>query len=152
MTENPLRARIQEDMKEAMRSKDVARLGTIRMLIAAIKQREIDERITLNELQILATIDKSIKQRQESIAQYQQGKRGDLVAKESAEIAVLKTYLPQPLTEEEVNELIQDAIDEVNATSIKDMAKVMAIIKPRAQGRADLGTIGVKIKAILSAL
>lgn len=152
MTENPLRTRIQEAMKDAMRAKNVERLSTIRMLIAAIKQREIDERITLNESQILATIDKLIKQRQESIAQYQQGNRADLVAKESAEIDVLKEYLPEALSESEVNELIQDAIDEVNAGSIKDMAKVMAIIKPKAQGRADMGTIGAKIKAILSAL
>jgi len=152
MTENPLRTRIQETMKDAMRAKNVERLSAIRMLIAAIKQREIDERITLNESQIIATIDKLIKQRQESIAQYQQGKRADLVAKESAEIDVLKEYLPEALSESEVNELIQDAIDEVNAVSIKDMAKVMAIVKPKAQGRADMGTIGAKIKAILSAL
>lgn len=152
MTENSLRTRIQEEMKDAMRAKAVERLSTIRMLIAAIKQREIDERITLNEPQILATIDKLIKQRQESVAQYQQGGRADLVAKESAEIEVLKEYLPEQLTEEEVNELIQDAIDEVNAESIKDMAKVMAIIKPKAQGRTDIGTIGAKVKAILSAL
>jgi len=152
MTENPLRTRIQEAMKDAMRAKNVERLSTIRMLIAAIKQREIDERITLNESQILAAIDKLIKQRQESIAQYQQGNRADLVAKESAEIEVLKEYLPEALSESEVNELIQDAIDEVNASSIKDMAKVMSIVKPKAQGRADMGTIGVKIKAILSAL
>lgn len=152
MTENPLRTRIQEEMKDAMRAKNVERLSTIRMLIAAIKQREIDERITLNESQILSIIDKLIKQRQESIVQYQQGQRADLVAKESAEIEVLKEYLPEALTETEVNELIQDAIDEVNASSIKDMAKVMAIIKPKAQGRADMGTIGAKIKAILSAL
>jgi len=152
MTENPLRIRIQEDMKDAMRAKNTERLSTIRMLLAAVKQREIDERITLNETQIIATIDKLIKQRNESIAQYQQGNRADLVAKETAEIVVLKEYLPQPLTEEEVNELIQDAIDEVNASSIKDMAKIMAIVKPKAQGRADMGTIGMKIKAILSTL
>jgi len=152
MTENPLRVRIQEDMKDAMRAKNTERLSTIRMLIAAIKQREIDERITLNETQIIAAIDKLIKQRNESIAQYRQGNRSDLVDKETAEIEILKEYLPQPLTEEEVNELIQDAIDEVNASSIKDMAKVMAIVKPRAQGRADMGSIGIKIKAILSAL
>ncbi len=152
MTENPLRTRIQEAMKDAMRAKNVERLSTIRMLIAAIRQREIDERITLSESQILATIDKLIKQRHESIAQYQQGNRTDLVAKESAEIDVLKEYLPEALSESEINELIQDAIDEVNAGSIKDMAKVMAIVKPKAQGRADMGTIGAKIKAILSAL
>jgi len=147
---NQLRSRIQEDMKDAMRAKNVARLGTIRMLIAAIKQREIDERITLDELQILATVDKLIKQRQESIAQYRQGNREDLVAKESAEIEVLREYLPQQLTEEEIQNLIQTSIKETNASSIKDMAKVMALIKPKAQGRADMGTIGAKIKALLS--
>lgn len=141
---------IQEDMKTAMRAKDAARLGTIRLLLAAIKQREIDERITLNDQQLLATIDKMIKQRNESITQYRQGNRQDLVDKEEAEITVLKKYLPQALTENEIEQIINEAINTTNASSIKDMAKAMAYIKDKAQGRADMGMISAKVKTKLS--
>jgi hypothetical protein len=144
-----LRPQIQEDMKNAMRAKAVSELGTIRLLLAAIKQREIDERITLDDAQILAVIDKMIKQRNESIKQYQQGNRQDLVDKEAAEITVLKKYLPQALTEDEVTGLIKEALTETGVTLLKDMAKVMAYIKPKAQGKADMGKISATVKSML---
>ena len=144
-----LRPQIQEDMKNAMRAKAVSELGTIRLLLAAIKQREIDERITLDDAQILAVIDKMIKQRNESINQYQQGNRQDLVDKEAAEITVLKKYLPQALTEDEVTGLIKEALTETGVTLLKDMAKVMAYIKPKAQGKADMGKISATVKSML---
>lgn len=146
---NDLRLQIQEDMKSAMRAKEVSQLGTIRLLLAAIKQREIDERITLDNAQILAVIDKMIKQRNESIKQYQQGNRQDLVDKEAAEITVLKKYLPQALTEDEITDLIKEALTETGMTLLKDMAKVMAYIKPKAQGKADMGKISAIVKSML---
>ena len=150
MNNNSLHSLIQDDMKTAMRTKDVARLSTIRMLLAAIKQKEIDERITLDDTQIYAVVDKMIKQRNDSIEQFRAGNRQDLVDKETAEIEVLKEYLPKPLTEFEIDNLIKDAITESKATSIKEMAKVMAIIKPKAQGRADMGQISIKVKEALA--
>lgn len=146
---NDLRLLIQEDMKNAMRAKTVSELGTIRLLLAAIKQREVDERITLDDAQILAVIDKMIKQRNESIKQYQQGNRQDLVDKEAAEITVLKKYLPQALTEDEITGLIKEALTETGMTLLKDMAKVMAYIKPKAQGKADMGKISAIVKSML---
>jgi uncharacterized protein len=146
---NDLRLQIQEDMKSAMRAKKMSQLGTIRLLLAAIKQREIDERITLDNAQILAVIDKMIKQRNESIKQYQQGNRQDLVDKEAAEITVLKKYLPQALTEDEITDLIKEALTETGMTLLKDMAKVMAYIKPKAQGKADMGKISAIVKSML---
>ncbi|CAL7964091.1 conserved hypothetical protein [Gammaproteobacteria bacterium] len=146
---NDLRPQIQEDMKNAMRAKAVSELGTIRLLLAAIKQREVDERITLDDAQILAVIDKMLKQRSESIKQYQLGNRQDLVDKEAAEIEVLKKYLPEALTEDEIMALIKVALVENNVTLVKDMAKVMAYIKPRAQGRADMGKISLTVKSLL---
>ncbi len=144
-----LRPQIQEDMKSAMRAKAVFELGTIRLLLAAIKQREIDERITLDDAQILAVIDKMIKQRNESIKQYQQGNRQDLVDKEATEITVLQKYLPQALTENEITGLIKEALTETSVTLLKDMAKVMAYIKPKAQGKADMGKISAIVKSML---
>lgn len=144
-----LRPQIQEDMKNAMRAKAMSELGTIRLLLAAIKQREIDERITLDDAQILAVIDKMVKQRNESIKQYQQGNRQDLVDKEAAEITVLKKYLPQALTENEITSLIKEALTETSVTLLKDMAKVMAYIKPKAQGKADMGKISAIVKSML---
>jgi len=146
---NDLRPQIQEDMKNAMRAKAVSELGTIRLLLAAIKQREIDERITLDDAQILAVIDKMIKQRNESIKQYQQGNRQDLVDKEATEIEILKKYLPKALTEDEITALIKAAFIETNVTLVKDMAKIMAYIKPKAQGKADLGKISLTVKSML---
>lgn len=146
---NDLRPQIQEDMKNAMRAKATLELGTIRLLLSAIKQREVDERITLDDAQILAVIDKMVKQRNESIKQYQQGNRQDLVDKEAAEIEVLKKYLPQALTEDEITTLIKAALVETNVTLVKDMAKVMAYIKPKAQGKADMGKISLMVKSML---
>jgi uncharacterized protein len=150
MSENTLRSRIQDDMKTAMRTKETARLGTIRLLLAAIKQKEIDERITLDDAQLFAVIDKMVKQRNDSIEQYRLGNRQDLVDKEAAEISVIKEYLPSPLTEVEIDDLIKEAIQTAGATSVKDMAKVMAFIKPKAQGRADIGKISAMVKDSLS--
>ena len=144
-----LKERITEDMKPAMRSAEKERLGVIRMLTAAIKQREVDERITLDDAQVVGVIEKMIKQRKESLQQFQAGNRPDLVDKEAAEIALLQTYLPTALTEAEVDALIGEAIAATGAASIKDMGKVMALIKSRAQGRADMAVVGAKIKAKL---
>ncbi|HEV2286142.1 MAG TPA: GatB/YqeY domain-containing protein [Steroidobacteraceae bacterium] len=145
-----LKDRITEDMKTAMKAGARERLATIRLALAAIKQREVDERITLDDAQVLAVLDKMIKQRRESITQFQTGGRADLVAKETAEIAVLQGYLPAQLGEAEIDELIAQAIAASGAASVKDMGKVMALVKPKAQGRADLGAISARIKQKLS--
>jgi hypothetical protein len=136
-------------MKAAMRSGEKERLGVIRMVTAAIKQREVDERISLDDAQVLSVLEKMIKQRKESVAQFQAGNRADLVAKESAEIALLQGYLPSQLSDSEIDALIADAIASTGAVSIKDMGKVMGIIKGKAQGRADMAAVGAKIKAKL---
>jgi uncharacterized protein YqeY len=141
-----LRDRITEDMKTAMRSGEKERLGTIRLALAAIKQREVDERITLDDTQVLAVLEKMIKQRREAIVQFESGKRADLVAKESAEIAVLQAYLPAQMSESELDALIADAIKATGATSVKDMGKVMGFVKPKAQGKADMGALSARIK------
>lgn len=145
-----LKDRITEDMKNAMRAADKDRLGAIRMILAAVKQREVDERITLDDAQVLAVLDKMVKQRREAIAQFQTGGRADLVAKESAEIAVLQSYLPAQLSEPELDTLIAEAIAATSAASVKDMGKVMAAVKAKAQGRADMGAVSARIKAKLS--
>ena len=145
-----LRNRIQDDMKNAMRAKDVNRLGTIRLLLAAIKQREVDERITLDDTQILIVIDKMIRQRNDSITQYKAANRTDLADKEAAEIEILKAYLPAQLGDNEIEDLIKEAVAAINASTIKDMGKVMAYLKPKVQGRADIAKISAQIKAILS--
>jgi uncharacterized protein YqeY len=144
-----LKERLTEDMKSAMRGAEKERLSTIRMVQAAIKQREVDERITLDDAQVLAVLEKMIKQRRESIAQFEQGGRADLVAKERAEIELLKTYLPAPLSPAELDALITDAIAASGATSVKDMGKVMGIVKSTAAGRADMGAVSARIKAAL---
>lgn len=144
-----LKERITEDMKTAMRSGEKERLGVIRMLQAAIKQREVDERITLDDAQVLAVLEKMLKQRRESIAQYESGGRADLAAKEAAEIAVLQVYMPAQLSEAELDALIAAAIAQTGAASIKDMGKVMALVKSQAAGRADMGAVGARIKARL---
>ena len=145
-----LRDRITEEMKAAMKAGDKERLGTIRLALAAIKQREVDERITLDDAQVLAVLDKMIKQRREAIAQFQTGGRADLVAKETAEIGVLQGYLPAQMSEAEIDELIAQSIAATGAASVKDMGKVMALVKPKAQGRADLGAVSARIKQKLS--
>jgi len=141
-----LKERITEDMKSAMRAGEKARLATIRLALAAIKQREVDERISLDDGQVLAVLEKMIKQRREAIAQFQSGGRADLVAKENAEIDLLQGYLPAQLSEAEIDALIAKAIAATGAASIKDMGKVMAVVKPQAQGRADMGALSARIK------
>mgnify|MGYP001102404928 FL=1 len=145
-----LKARITEDMKNAMRSGEKDRLGLIRMLQAGIKQREVDERIQLDDAQVLSVIDKMIKQRKDSVEQFRAGGREDLVAKESAEIAWLNEYLPAQLSDTELDALIKDAIAATGAASMKDMGKVMGLLKPRLAGRADMGQVSALIKARLA--
>jgi uncharacterized protein len=144
-----LKERITEDMKAAMRASDKERLSTIRMVQAAIKQREVDERITLDDAQVITVLEKMVKQRRESIVQFELGARQDLADKEKVEIVLLQSYLPAQLTEAEVEALIQQAIAETGAVSIKDMGKVMAVVKAKAAGRADMGAVSARIKAAL---
>jgi hypothetical protein len=146
-----LKDRITDDMKAAMRSGEKERLGVIRMITAAIKQREVDERITLDDGQVLSVLEKMIKQRKESLVHFQAGNRQDLVQKEAAEITLLQGYLPSQLSDADLDALITEAVAATGAASIKDMGKVMAIIKAQAQGRADMGVVGAKIKAKLGA-
>jgi hypothetical protein len=141
-----LKERITEDMKSAMRAAQKERLGTVRMILAGIKQREVDERVTLDDSQVLAVIDKMVKQRKESIAQFETGGRADLVAKEQAEIALLQEYLPTQLTPAEIEALISAAIAKTGAASIKDMGKVMGALKSELAGRADMGAVSARIK------
>ena len=136
-------------MKAAMRSGEKERLGVIRMITSAIKQREVDERIALDDAQVLSVLEKMIKQRKESVVQFQAGNRQDLVDKENAEITLLQGYLPSQLSGAEIDALISEAIAATGAVSIKDMGKVMGVIKGKAQGRADMGAVGAKIKAKL---
>jgi uncharacterized protein YqeY len=145
-----LKDRITDDMKGAMRAGEKERLGTIRLVLAGIKQREVDERITLDDTQVLAVLEKMVKQRKEAISQFESGGRADLVAKEQAELAVLQTYLPTQLSEAEVDALIAEAIASAGATSVKDMGKVMGLVKAKAQGRADMGVVSARIKQKLS--
>jgi uncharacterized protein YqeY len=145
-----LKERINEDMKTAMRGGQKERLATVRLIMAAIKQREVDERIMLDDTQVLAVLDKMLKQRRESITQFEAGGRADLVAKENAEFAIISAYLPAQLSAAELDTLIQAAIAESGAASIKDMGKVMGLIKSKAQGRADMAAVGARIKARLT--
>ena len=144
-----LKARITEDMKSAMRAGEKQTLATIRLLMAAIKQREVDERIQLDDAQVLSVLEKMVKQRRESITQFEAGGRADLVASEQAELVVLQGYLPEPLSEAELADLINAAIASTGAASIKDMGKVMGVVKGQAAGRADMGKVGALIKARL---
>jgi hypothetical protein len=136
-------------MKQAMRSGDKARLGVIRMALAAIQQREVDERTTLDDVALLGVIEKMIKQRRESVEQYRAGGREDLAGKEAAEIEVLGNYLPEPLGEAEIAALIDAAIAESGAKKMQDMGRVMALLRTRAQGRADMGVLSARVKAKL---
>jgi uncharacterized protein len=144
-----LKERITEDMKTAMRSGEKDRLAVIRLLQAAIKQREVDERITLDDAQITSVLEKMIKQRKESVVAFEKGGRADLVAKENSEIAVLQPYLPAQLSDAELDAIIADAIASTGAASIKDMGKVMGVVKSKAAGKADMGAVGARIKAKL---
>ena len=145
-----LKERITEDMKAAMRASEKERLSTIRMVLAAIKQREVDERIVLDDSQVIAVLEKMVKQRKESIAQFEQGGRTDLAAKEQAEIVLLQSYLPAQLSDAEIEAIVRDAIAATGASSVKDMGKVMGAVKAKAAGRADMGAVSARIKAALS--
>jgi|SRR5450830_1876197 len=145
-----LKAQITEDMKTAMRAKDSARLGAIRLLLAAIKQREVDERIELSDADVIAAIEKMLKQRRDSIAAYESANRPDLADIEKFEVTVLQTYLPQQLTEDEVKAILEQVVADTGAAGIKDMSKVMAAIKPLVAGRADMGKISGLIKTRLA--
>ena len=145
-----LTQRITEDMKQAMRDKAPARLSTIRLLLAAIKQREIDERIQLDDTQVLTVIEKLVKQRRESIVQFEKGGRPDLVAQEQAELALLLAYLPAQMSEAEIAPLVAAALAQTGAQSFADMGRVMALLKPQLAGRADMGKVSALIKSKLS--
>jgi len=145
-----LKARITDDMKTAMRAKETARLGTIRLLLAAIKQKEVDERAELDDAAVSSIVEKLIKQRKDSISQFQAAGRDDLVAAEQAELVVLQAYLPEQLSTAEVEAAVAAAIAESGATSAKDMGKVMGLLKSRLAGRADMGQVSALIKARLA--
>lgn len=150
MSNSAIYDQISEDIKSAMRAKDKEKLATLRFLAAALKQKEVDERIELSDADVIAVIEKSCKQRKDAIDQYTAGGREELAQAEAAELAVLQTYLPPQLSEDELTQLIQASIAEVQATEMKDMGKVMATLKPKVQGRADMGQLSAKIKALLS--
>jgi len=145
-----LKQRINDDVKNAMRGKDKDRLTTLRMIMSAIKQKEVDERIELDDTQILAVLDKMAKQHRDSITQFQQAGRDDLVEKENRELAIVQIYLPVQLSDAEIQQLLQEAIRETGASSMQDMGKVMAVLKPKLQGRADMGKISGLVKTRLS--
>jgi len=142
-----LKTRLQDDMKQALRSGDRARLSVIRMALAAIQQREVDERKELDDAELLGVVEKLVKQRQESVEQYRSGGRDDLADKEAAEIEVLKAYLPEPLSEAELSALLDEAMESTGASSMKDMGRVMGFVKSRAAGRVDMSVISARVKA-----
>ena len=144
-----LKERIQQDVKDAMRAREKSRLATIRLITAAIKQREVDERIELDDAQVLAVLDKMVKQRRESISQFEKAGRDDLILQEASELEIIQSYLPEQLTEAEITALIDAAMEATGATSIKDMGKVMGQLKPKLQGRADIGAVSAMIKTRL---
>jgi uncharacterized protein YqeY len=145
-----LKDTLQQDMKTAMRSGDKQKLGVVRLILAAIKQREVDERIELDDAQITVVLDKMTKQRRDSLQQYEKAGREDLAAQERFELEVIQAYLPEPLDDAEIDALIDAAIEATGATSLKDMGKVMGQLKDKLQGRADMGAVSGKIKARLS--
>jgi uncharacterized protein YqeY len=145
-----LKEQITEDMKNAMRAKDTARLGTIRLLLAAMKQKEVDERIELDDAAVVAIIEKLIKQRKDSISQFQAAKRDDLVAIENAELIVLQAYMPEQMSEAEVAAVVAKAVAEVGASGPQDMGKVMGLVKSQLAGKADMGVVSAQVKAALT--
>jgi uncharacterized protein len=145
-----LKDQITEDMKNAMRAKDTARLGTIRLLLAAMKQKEVDERIELDDGAVIAIIEKLIKQRKDSISQFQAAKRDDLVVIENAELIVLQAYMPEQMSEAEVAAVVAKAVAEVGATGPQDMGKVMGLVKSQLAGKADMGVVSAQVKAALT--
>ena len=146
-----LRERVNEDMKSAMKAREAERLATIRLLLAAMKQREVDERITLDDAGVVAVVEKMLKQRKDSVEQYEQAGRADLADREKAEMAILAGYLPQQMDEAEVAAIIAQAVAECGAKSPADMGKVMALVKPKVAGRADMGKVSALVKAKLAA-
>lgn len=145
-----LRDQINDDMKAAMRARETERLGTIRLLLAAVKQREVDDRVTLDDAGITAVIDKMIKQRKDSISQFEAAGRADLVSKESAELAVLSAYMPEQLSAEQIAAEVAAAVAQVGAAGPQDMGKVMGVLKPKLAGRADMTAVSAQVKAALS--
>ena len=141
-----LKQRIQDDMKAAMKGGDKRRLGAVRLALAAIKQREVDERIELDDSQVLAVLDKMVKQRRDSIEQYQKAGRDELAEQEQYEIEVLQEYLPEALGEEEIAALVEEAIGESGASTMRDMGRVMGLLKPKLQGRADMGAVSALVR------
>ncbi len=146
-----LKSDIQEDMKSAMRAGEKERLGTIRLILAAIKQREVDSRKDVSDEDVLQLLEKMVKQRRESAEQYRKGNRPELAEREEREIELIGAYLPEPLSSDELQALITDAIAQTGASSMKDMGKVMGMVKSRAQGRADMGQVSAQVKALLGA-
>ncbi len=145
-----LKEQITEDMKNAMRAKDTGRLGTIRLLLAAMKQREVDERIELDDAAVIAIVEKLIKQRKDSIAQFQAANRDDLVAIENAELVVLQAYMPAQMSEAAVAAVVAEAVAQVGAVGPQDMGKVMGVVKPKLAGKADMGVVSAQVKAALN--
>ena len=150
MTDSALKTRITDDVKTAMRSKDKERLGTLRLLTAAIKQIEVDQRIELDDDQIIAIIEKMLKQRKDSIEQFEKAGRNELAEIEIKEVAILKEFMPEQLSDADVDALIDEAIAATGASEMKDMGKVMGLLKPKLAGKADMGAVSGKIKAKLS--
>ena len=150
MTDSPLKMRIQDDRKNAMRNQDKQRLGVIQLIMAAVKQWEVDERKEMTDQQMLLILDKMVKQRRDSITQFQAGNRQDLADKESYELQVIQEYLPTALSVDEISNMIKSAIAQTGAQGQQDMGKVMAILKPQIQGRADMGAVSVQIKQLLT--
>ncbi len=149
MTKKTIKDQVQEEMKAAMRAQDKERLSIIRLILADFKRIEVDERIVLDEARELAVLDKMQKQRRDSIEQFKAANRNDLVLKEEYEFKVIQSFMPEALSETEIQQLVSSAIKEASAASMQDMAKVMAILKPKLQGRADMGQVSAKIKALL---
>ncbi len=147
---NTLKPKITDDMKTAMRAKDKQRLGVIRLIQAAIKQREVDERISLDDKEVIVVLDKMLKQRRDSLAQYEKAERQDLAEQEAFEIKLIQNYMPQPLSESELAELIETAFTETGATSIKELGKLMGYLKPKVQGRVDMRALSTNLKKRLS--
>ncbi len=150
MSNTALKTRINEDVKTAMRNKDKVLLGTLRLITAAIKQREVDERIELDDTQVLTVLEKMVKQRKDSIEQYTKAGRDDLKAVEEAELAIIATYMPAQLSATEIETLVAEAVSATGASEMKDMGKVMAMLKPKLAGRADMGLVSSLIKKRLS--
>ena len=146
---HPLKKQITEAMKEAMRAKAKEKLGAIRLILSELKRIEVDERIELDDARVLAVLDKMVKQRRDSIAQYESADRPELAEKEQAEIEVIQAFLPTPLSDAELSDMVTAAIEESGAESMRDMGKVMAILKPRIQGRADVGAVSGQVRAKL---